>query len=146
MTTADRAATKPEDVALAYLDALQRKDLEAICSILTDDFVLEVPNNISGANDTVDRWQGIDVASAGYAWAFEVIEVSKYVDVEVNPSTDPNVVFIEALGDMVMANGRPYKNRYVFRFDLVDGKIRRVREYLNPVTSTAAFDRPFEPS
>ncbi len=43
---------------------------------------------------------------------------------------------------MKMANGRPYENRYVFRFDVENGKIRRIREYLNPVTSAVAFGLP----
>ena len=43
---------------------------------------------------------------------------------------------------MKMATGLPYENRYVFRFDAEDGKITRIREYLNPVTSAIAFGIP----
>jgi ketosteroid isomerase-like protein len=40
---------------------------------------------------------------------------------------------------MEMSNGRPYKNRYIFRFDVENGKIKRIREYCNPVTGALAF-------
>ena len=43
---------------------------------------------------------------------------------------------------MKMANGRPYANRYVFRFDVEGGKIKRIREYANPITAAIAFGIP----
>jgi ketosteroid isomerase-like protein len=143
-TSTGQTSSASVDVALAYIDALQRKDKEGILSLLTDDFELEVPNNIAGTNDRSDSWRGIEAAAAGYQWAFEVIEISKYVNLEVSQSTDPSVVFIECRGDMLMANGRPYNNNYVFRFDVEDGKLRRVREYLNPMTSALSFGYPVQ--
>ena len=41
-----------------------------------------------------------------------------------------------------MTNGRPYDNRYVFRFDAEGGKLKRIREYANPVTAAVAFGIP----
>ncbi len=56
-------------------------------------------------------------------------------------SADGRRVFVEALGDMVL-NGKPYRNRYVLRFDLKGGKITGMKEYLNPVTSAIATGTP----
>ncbi len=47
---------------------------------------------------------------------------------------------------MMMANGRPYRNRYIFRFETKNGKITRIREYTNPVTSAIAFGLPLPQS
>ncbi|MGO8860453.1 MAG: nuclear transport factor 2 family protein [Acidimicrobiales bacterium] len=139
-------ATEPivraEDLARAYLDALQAKDKGAILSVLADDFVLEVPCNVSGTNDFSDSWRGIETASERYDDTFRQIEVLRYTDIEIFGGSDGTVAFAEGLGVMKMATGLPYENRYVFRFDVEDGKIKRIREYLNPVTSAIAFGIP----
>ena len=59
-----------------------------------------------------------------------------------HPWGNRNVVFAEAMGDMEMASGKPYRNMYVFRFDLEGNKIKKLIEYRNPVTAAIAFDRP----
>jgi ketosteroid isomerase-like protein len=143
--SSDNEATpgaSPGELARAYLEALQRKDKEAILSIVSEDFVLEVPLNVSGSNDLSDSWRGMEAASAGYDMAFTEIKKLQMTDLDVTPSSNPNVAFAEAWGDMEMSNGRPYKNRYIFRFDVADGKITRIREYCNPVTGAVAFGLP----
>ena len=134
--------SRAEDLARAYLEALQAKDRDAILAILADDFVLEVPCNVSGTNDFSDSWRGIDTAAEKYEETFRTIEVLRYTEVEIFGTPGGEVAFAEGLGVMKMASGRPYENRYVFRFDVAGGKIRRIREYLNPVTSAIAFGIP----
>jgi ketosteroid isomerase-like protein len=138
-TTIERSAA---DLGQAYLVALQAKDKHAILCLLAEDFVLEVPCNLSGTNDLSDSWSGLEAADANYETTFRKIEVLKYVDLEFTQGDDRNVAFAEGLGVMKMANGNPYRNRYVFRFDVSGGKIKRIREYLNPITSALAFGLP----
>jgi ketosteroid isomerase-like protein len=138
-TATERSAA---DLAQAYLTALQAKDKQAILSILADDFTLEIPCNLSGTNDLSDSWSGLQVADAKYEATFRKIEVLKYVDLEFIQSVDRSIAFAEGLGVMKMANGNPYRNRYVFRFDVKGGKIKRIREYLNPITSAIAMGLP----
>jgi ketosteroid isomerase-like protein len=130
------------ELAEQYLVALQAKNKDAILAIVTDDFELEVPNNVSGTNDFSDSWRGLEAAKAGWDMAFREIEVLHYTDLEITGGEGGKVAFAEGLGVMKMANGRPYENRYVFRFDVENGKIRRIREYLNPVTSAISFGLP----
>jgi ketosteroid isomerase-like protein len=146
METVSSGRASSEDIALAYIERLQAKDKAGILAILADDFVLEVPNTVSGTNDPAEIRQavGLDGAANMLDMAFVTIETIKYVDIDVNPSTDPRVVFVETLGVMQMFNGRPYNNRYVFRFDVVDGKIQRIREYLNPITGAISFEIPLQ--
>jgi ketosteroid isomerase-like protein len=139
---ADQRWTASRDVARAYFSALERKDLEGLLAILTPDSVLEMPFDVSGTNVPRRLWHGIDGAAAHYGQAFTDVASIIFTGVDIRPTSDPDVVFAEASGDMAMVNGRPYNNRYVFRFDLRDGKIRRIREYGNPVTSAISFGLP----
>jgi len=139
MTTGEPRAV---DLGRAYLEALQAKDRDAILALLADDFALEVPCNISGSNDLSDSWHGLEAARANYDKTFKTIDVLVYTDLEYTQGENPDVAFAEGLGVMTMFNGNPYRNRYVFRFDTAGGKIRRIREYLNPITSALAFGVP----
>lgn len=131
-----------EDLAQEFLRAIQAKDKDAILSIISDDFILEVPYNISGTNDFSDNWVGVDMVSDNFDKTWKNIEVVKYAEIRVTAGNDPDIAFAETLGNMKLANGRPYRNRYVFRFDTEGGKIKRLREYANPVTSALAFGVP----
>lgn len=139
--TATRTAAELAD---AYLTALQAKDMDAMLALLAPDFMLEIPCNLSGSNDLSDSWRGFENAEPNYAQAFRMIEVLQYADVEITQAADPAIAFLEGRGVMRMANGNPYNNRYVFRFDvdLGSGKIRRAREYVNPVTFAVAMHQP----
>ncbi len=137
--TTDRTAG---DLAKAYLTALQAKDKAGIMAILAEDFTLEIPCNISGTNDFSDSWSGLDKADVNYDNTFRKIEVLQYDELEFMQCSDPSIAFAEGLGVMMMANGNPYRNRYVFRFDTENGKIKRIREYLNPITSALSFGIP----
>ena len=129
-----------------YLRALQAKDKQAIFAILADDFALEVPLNISGTNDFSDSWRGLAAADANYDTTFRIIQDLVYSELEITSGKDPDIAFAEGLGVMTMANGRPYRNRYIFRFETENGKIKRIREYANPVTSAIAFGLPLPAS
>lgn len=132
------------ELADAYLTALQAKDIDAMLALLAPEFTLEIPCNLSGTNDRSDSWTGVDNARPNYLQAFEMIEVLRYADVEITQAADPTIAFLEGRGVIRMANGNPYRNQYVFRFDvdLGSGKIVRAREYVNPVTFAVAMHQP----
>jgi ketosteroid isomerase-like protein len=136
---AERSAV---ELAQAYLDRLQAKDRDGILALLAEDFALEVPCNVSGTNDYSDSWHGLEAAADNYDATFRKIELLKYVDLEFTPGRDPDIAFAEGRGVMRMASGRPYNNVYIFRFDTRGGKIRRIREYANPVTAALAMEFP----
>ena len=133
-------ASTAEELAHEFLRVIQRKDIDAMCALLADDFTLEVPYNRSGTNDLSDSWHGPAAARENFlrVWR-EMIDVVEYAMIEVTPARDPNIAFAETLGDMRMFNGNPYRNRYVFRFDCMDGRIRRLSEYANPASSLLAW-------
>jgi ketosteroid isomerase-like protein len=130
------------ELGKAYLTALQAKDREAIVGLLAEDFILEMPCNVSGTNDKSDSWHGREVTRSKFGEAFQTIETIHFEELEFTQGCEPDTAFVEGRGVMKMYNGRPYDNRYVFRFDAEDGKIKRVREYLNPVTAAISFELP----
>lgn len=135
-----------EELGREYLRALQAKDKAAIFAIISDDFALEVPLDTSGANDGSDSWRGLEAADANYDLTFQIIQDLVYPDMDFTPGLNPDVAFAEGMGEMRMANGRPYRNCYIFRFDARDGKLWRIREYTNPVTGAIAFGIPLPQS
>jgi ketosteroid isomerase-like protein len=138
-STGERSAV---ELAEAYLDALQAKDRDRILALLAEDFALEVPCNVSGTNDFSDSWYGLEDAATNYDATFRKIEVLQYADLEFTPGRDDRIAFAEGRGVMRMASGRPYCNIYIFRFDVEHGKIRRIREYANPITAALAMEFP----
>ncbi len=138
-------ATIPAQLVSAYLSALQRQDADALCALVTDDFVLEVPLGVSGNNDPSEAlaWRGIEDYRTNYAEHFpQMLTSQRLIDVVIRPTLEPDVVYAEFFGDMALTNGRPYQNRYVFRFHLRDGKICRLLEFCNPITAAIAFGQP----
>jgi ketosteroid isomerase-like protein len=134
----------PAELVSVYLDALQRQDVAALGALVTEDFLLEVPFDAAGTNDPRNAlsWHGRADYLTNYCAIFPRIAVHRIKDIVVRPTTDPAIVYAEALGDMTLVDGTPYRNRYVFRFDFRDGKICALKEFCNPVTAAIAFGRP----
>jgi ketosteroid isomerase-like protein len=139
--TVDKQPTPSTDVARAFLTRMERKDKEGMLALLTDDSVMECVLGLDGNNAPRRFWEGMAAARDHYTRAFEDVESIEFTEVALNQALDPTLVFVEALGSMRMSNGRPYDNRYVFRFELRDGKIAMLREYCNPVTAAISFER-----
>ena len=140
MATTNAAPNNATAEALGreYLRALQAKDKGAILAILADDFELVVPCTLSGVNDNQSAtWRGLtgpDGANINLDKTFETIEPICYPDLEFTSGANPDIAFAEGLGEMRMKTDRHYRNIYVFRFDSEAGKLKRIREYVNPIT------------
>ena len=134
----------PSELVSVYLAALQRQDVETLGALVTDDFVLEVPFDAAGTNDPRKAlsWHGRADYLTNYCAIFPRIAVHRINDIVVMPTTHPGIVYAEAMGDMILVDGTPYKNLYVFRFDFRGGKICGLKEFCNPVTAAIAFGRP----
>jgi uncharacterized protein (TIGR02246 family) len=55
---------------------------------------------------------------------------------------DGDYVIVEARGDNVTKEGKPYNNEYCFVFRLSDGKIREVKEYADTALVEAVLGDP----
>jgi ketosteroid isomerase-like protein len=133
------------DVVRAYWAAFDSKDADGMRSLLAGDILVELPFSESGRVEQgwFRVYRGVDEVMAFWATAWSLEGGSPgLLDAEVTITGDGRVVFIEAYGDVIMTNGRRYRNRYVFRmtFDAAD-KVAAFREYYNPVISARAFGR-----
>ena len=61
----------------------------------------------------------------------------------ITPSHDGQVIFVEARGDFLTLDGRPYRNVYLIKlvFDAA-GAVTRIEEWTNPVTASLTWGFP----
>jgi len=146
----DDPADSPEarraakNAILAFFRAVATKDTVALGQSLTDDAVYEIPFSESGSTEPGQFRRYVGAAAIIEFWTTTTANGPKSLgpeDVELSINADGSRVFIEQRGNMVLSDGRSYRNRYVFRFAIRNGRICHVREYFNPVTAAYAFKR-----
>lgn len=128
-----------------FFKAIALADMAALGDAVTDDVIYEMPFSESGSTDAgaYRRFEGRDAVVAFWkATSGAGLKVQAPEDVELSVLADGSRLFIEQRGNMMTAGGKHYRNRYVFRFDIRDGRVSHVREYINPIISAYAFDRP----
>jgi ketosteroid isomerase-like protein len=141
-SSAGRRAAK--DAVRSFFRAIAAKDRAALAESITPDVAYEFPfaENGSSEADAMRRYVG-STAVIDF-WMGTVTNGPRNLgaeDVELSITADGSRVFIEQRGNMVLPDGRSYRNRYVFRFSIVGGKVSHVREYFNPIISAYAFRR-----
>ena len=139
------ARARAKAAVRSFFRAIAQRDMAALGEAITDDAVYEMPFSESGSTEPglFRRFEGRD-AVIGF-WAETSgggIASRPPEDVELSITADGARLFIEQRGDMTMPDGKPYRNRYVFRFDIRDGRVSQVREYINPIIAAYAFGRP----
>ena len=129
------------------VQAAMAMDVEAMAALYDDDVLFENPFHESGRTEpgAFGSVQGKAAVVAKFAGSAKVFDQIRFEDVDIVGNHDGTVVFMEARGDMRMKSGGALRNRYIFRFDIKNGKIVRVREYTNPVTAALALGRPIGP-
>lgn len=133
-----------KDAVLAFFKAVATKDAAALARCLTDDAVYEIPFSESGSTEPGAFRRYVGASEVIGFWTATTTDGPRSLgpeDVELSITADGSRVFIEQRGNMVLPDGRPYRNKYVFRFSIRDGRISHVREYFNPVTAAYAFRR-----
>lgn len=134
--TAPAAAATPQTLADRLFDAMAREDLPAAAALFAPGAEFVLPYNPNG-----------DASAAGVrrfpAMGYVTVATRSYDNVRfvrrtATPAADGTTLLVEAEGDLVnAATGKPYRNRYVFKFETAGGRITRVTEYANTVTLAA---------
>jgi ketosteroid isomerase-like protein len=66
-----------------------------------------------------------------------------FVDSVITPSSDGQVIFVEARGDFLTLDGRSYRNVYLIKLVFDDvGAVTRIEEWTNPVTAALIWGFP----
>jgi ketosteroid isomerase-like protein len=139
---AGRRAAK--DAILRFFKAVAARDATALAQSITEDAVYEIPFSESGSTEPGGFRRYVGATEVVDFWMATTANGPKSLgaeDVELSITADGSRVFIEQRGNMVLPDGRPYRNKYVFRFSIQDGRISHVREYFNPVIAAYAFKR-----
>ena len=131
----------------SYWTAILDQDAQALRPHLSDDTVVELPFSESGRVEEgfFRSFHGLEDVMAFWTTAFSLEGAGSGIyDAEVTISGDGRVVFVEGFGLATMADGRDYRNRYVFRMTVDGDRVTSCREYYNPIISARAFDRPID--
>jgi ketosteroid isomerase-like protein len=121
-----------------FLDLLEAGDQAGVASLLDDDIVWSAPMTIGG--DEADQpARGREAFGSRLGSISELMRSASFTSRRITVSADQATTFVQTRGDFVTADGRPYRNVYVFRFDWRDGRIASWEEYANPVTILRTF-------
>lgn len=136
-------AALPEPV-LRFFAALEASDLGALESLVTERTVTVLPMNASGspAADETRRFEGRAATLRYYGGTMQAIGTARFLDPQATVGDGGRTVVVENRGEMRLASGETYRNLYVWRFDIEEGRIVAIREHFNPVTAALAFRRP----
>jgi ketosteroid isomerase-like protein len=129
----------------ALIAALEHENLDAILARLAEDVDVVLPLAPDGNNDPthIDRFAGRQAARAMLWRTFFAYRQIDFVDDVITPSSDGRVIFVEARGDFVTLDGRPYRNVYLIKLVFDDaGAVTRIEEWTNPVTAALTWDFP----
>jgi len=121
-----------------FLDILEAADQAGMAAILDDQVVWSTPMSAGGAGDG-EPARGREAFASRLGSISGLMRSARFTDRRITASADNTTTFVQAKGDFVTADGRPYQNVYVFRFDWRDGKIISWEEYANPITIIQAF-------
>lgn len=146
------------DVAREFIRAVEAKDIEAVARTLADDarqlfmHVGRTATTPEGVADVIaGRRRGLCVADVkgkgevlAYTGAlFDKFDPLLWRDHAWRLSPDGSELYFHGVGDMVVARtGQPYRNTYVTRFDIEDGRIVLMAEYGNALMYAALGVRP----
>lgn len=122
--------------------ALEREDLAAVTALLDPKVTLTVPLSFDGGQEPADRFVGAEQVRAYINGVFTNMKTIKFVDKRITIGAGGTSSFFQANGEFVAADGRPYRNVYVFHFTWQDGHLTGIEEYGNPITYLNTFGPP----
>ena len=133
------AAKNPsEQAVLDFFVTLSSGDLNALALLLHEDASWEpMVRDIPGAGVHQGRDTVINEFLAPVRGTFRAGDPKVHVAALVS---DGDRVMAETRATGQRADGKPYDNRYAWAFELRDGKILRIREYMDSLYVARWFD------
>jgi uncharacterized protein len=121
-----------------YIDAINRWDFDTQRELLAEDAVFEMPYAPEGFER---RFTGRDEIIAFVETIPAIIDAENLHDVRLETyHSDPGEVVAEYRSDMVIkTTGAAYRNEYVSRFTVRDGRVTRFAEYYDPIRLVIAL-------
>jgi ketosteroid isomerase-like protein len=117
-----------------FFRALSERDVSIASAVLAKERVEIIPLAMAGGTDPERVFDGKDAVFGYLQLILDNFDQVVLVDRQTFITDDGTTVFVEGQGDLISKQtGQPYRNIYVFRFSISDGKITEIREYANPV-------------
>jgi ketosteroid isomerase-like protein len=137
---APASATSPAKIVEAAIAIVESGDLTQLNQLLTPDARFDIPFPLP---NTPATFQGRDAIIARLTETLGSFERVEFTEERIFAAQDNRTVFVEAKGNFVVkGTGAPYKNMYVFAFEVHNGKITALREYNNPLIIAQTFNIP----
>ncbi len=130
------------DQTSRFLDLLEAGDRAGVAGMLDDQVVWSAPMSFGSTGDG-EPARGPEAVASRLGSISGLMRSARFIDRRITVSADAGTTFVQARGDFVTADGRPYQNVYVFRFDWHDGRIVSWEEYANPMTIIRAFPEQY---
>lgn len=126
------------DIVRRYIDAINAWDFDTKRTMLHPDMVFELPYAPPGFES---RIEGAENYLAFAKQAMAVVGDENLHDLHVETfGSDPGEAVCFYKSDMtIQTNGASYKNDYVGRFTVRNGKITRFAEYCDPIRLLVAL-------
>ena len=123
------AGNANEQVVLDFFDRLNAEDLEGVRAILTEDATwIPQVRDIPGAGEYRGRDVIVDVFLAPIRSVFADGSPRNEI---LSIASGGSLVMLESHGTGSLADGRPYDNRYAWAFEVREGKVAAIREYMD---------------
>jgi uncharacterized protein len=106
-------------------------DLDTALANMSDEISWVIPGNLPNVSGLKRGKDAIRTFGKGVGVAFPTGLNSEIHKVH---ATSDNTVILELTNQGKAANGKDYRNEYCFIFEVENGKIRRVREYVDLLT------------
>lgn len=137
---ARRTDSRSTQVVETAVESMERMDFEAFSQLLASDARFD---NVFALPNTPGTFQGRDAVIANIKEISRRFEQIEFVDERLYAAQGGRTVFVEARGNFaVKGTGAPYRNTYVFAFEVNNGQITAIREYNNPLMIAQTFNIP----
>jgi ketosteroid isomerase-like protein len=129
-----------ERVVRTFFALLNAEDLEGVRALLTEDAAwLPMAKNMPGAG----QYRGRDVIVDDFLKPIRGMFAKGSPSNEIlSMASKGPLVLVETHGTGSLQDGRAYDNRYAWAFQIRDGKIAELREYLDSLYIVNLFGAP----
>lgn len=128
----------PEAIVADFFETFSRGDVDGVLAAMTDDATWWVSGGLEGMSGTYDKESfGPLLRGATALYVGGALEITPTSMIWAGDK-----VAVEAHGLAAMTSGRVYSPRYHFLIEVADGKVRRVREYMDTMHAWETFFKP----
>lgn len=139
-------ANAVEAVVLAYFQRLMLRDMDGFEALWHEDAVQDIPFVPEGFGAFVpSRFSGRQGIMDHYRVAFQNRRDHVFWIDAIHHTLQPGCVIVEAHArSLVGETGRVYENSYVCIFQVREGRLQSLKEYVNPLAFMKAFAGGFD--